>query len=370
MQRACHASGTFMYSRLLAHHPTMHYNALCRWRARGWSLLALVAVRRVPARASRRSLARRLAVEPTVAVARAANTCTTRLRQRPVSRLPRCPRRARHPAPTPVAAAPGRPRRACPALPTSALATLPAEQAAAVRDARAALAAGDYARALALLEPLLAQLSGEQLAEVRLLYGQAQVGDRQFTRALATVAGAAVPAPPAPDLRLRRAAAQRPGPARPRALGRGRQRDARRRRRQPAVAAAVRLELEDMWLAANRPDEAAVDGQKGLDVAQARLAQDLPGREAGHRRGRAESDGRRDGRLSPAADGRGQQGLSRRAALQPGRRAPASSAAPTTPSTPCARPSRSSRARATRPTRSTCWKSWAACDPKIASTRA
>jgi soluble lytic murein transglycosylase len=39
----------------------------------------------------------------------------------------------------------------------------------------------------------------------------------------------------------------------------------------PLVSAAVRLELEDMWMAADRPSEAAADGHKGLDVAQPRL---------------------------------------------------------------------------------------------------
>lgn len=158
-----------------------------------------------------------------------------------------------------------------PRVPTSALATLPPEQAASVRDARAALAAGDYARALALLEPLLPELNAEQLAEARLLFGQAQVGDGQFTRALAT-SQALLASTARPDLisaaRLLHGQALR---------GLERWDEAASEMRavadaNPLIAAAVRLELEDMWLAANRPDEAAVDGQKGLDVAQARLA--------------------------------------------------------------------------------------------------
>src|SRR5437867_2083198 len=45
-------------------------------------------------------------------------------------------------------------------------------------------AGGDYPRAIALLEPLLNQLAGERQAEVRLIYAQALVGDRQFGAAL------------------------------------------------------------------------------------------------------------------------------------------------------------------------------------------
>ncbi|MGI9149046.1 MAG: transglycosylase SLT domain-containing protein [Chloroflexota bacterium] len=156
-------------------------------------------------------------------------------------------------------------------LPTSALVTLPSEQADLVRAARAALAAGDPTRALARLEPLLPDLSGEQMAEVSLLYGQAQVGDQQFTNALAT-SQAVLSSTTRPDLisaaRLLKGQALR---------GLERWDEAATEMRavadaNPLVAAAVRLELEDMWLAARRPDEAAADGHQGLDVAQARLA--------------------------------------------------------------------------------------------------
>src|SRR4029077_4834081 len=45
-------------------------------------------------------------------------------------------------------------------LPISSIGTLPADQRTAVRAAQAALAAGDYARALTLLDPLLTETSG------------------------------------------------------------------------------------------------------------------------------------------------------------------------------------------------------------------
>ena len=165
----------------------------------------------------------------------------------------------------------GASRPSAPQMPTSALASLPPEQAATVRTARAALAAGDYARVLTLLDPVMPALSGEQSAEVRLLYGQAQVGDQQFTAALAT-SQTLLSSTTRPDLvsagRLLNGQALR---------GLERWDEAASEMRavadaNPLIAAAVRLELEDMWLAAGRPDEAAVDGQKGLDVAQARLA--------------------------------------------------------------------------------------------------
>src|SRR5207249_9545293 len=73
-----------------------------------------------------------------------------------------------------------------PTLPTSVLGTLAADQAQTVKDGRNALAAGDYSRAVSLFEPLVSAVSGEQQAEVRLLYGQALVGDRQFDKGLAT----------------------------------------------------------------------------------------------------------------------------------------------------------------------------------------
>src|SRR5207342_1700893 len=45
---------------------------------------------------------------------------------------------------------------------------------------------GDYARAASLLVPLVGSLSGDQQLEVRLMDGQAQVGNRDFLRAIAT----------------------------------------------------------------------------------------------------------------------------------------------------------------------------------------
>src|SRR5262249_11769791 len=85
------------------------------------------------------------------------------------------PTQAPRPTPTPL-----------PVLPTSVLTSLPGEQAQTARDARQAVAGGDYTRAITLLDPLAKQLSGESQAEARLLLGQAQVGDRQFDKALAT----------------------------------------------------------------------------------------------------------------------------------------------------------------------------------------
>ncbi|HEY1246631.1 MAG TPA: tetratricopeptide repeat protein, partial [Hyphomicrobiaceae bacterium] len=155
-------------------------------------------------------------------------------------------------------------------LPTTSLGALPDDQAAAVRAARAALAAGDDSRALSLLTPLQDTLSGDQREEVRLLIGQAQVGDHEYDAGLAT-AGQVLSGTSRADLlsaaRLLEGQALRglhrydEAAADMRAVA-----DAN-----PLVAAAVRLELEDMWLAANRPDEAATDGQAGLDIAQARL---------------------------------------------------------------------------------------------------
>jgi soluble lytic murein transglycosylase len=155
-------------------------------------------------------------------------------------------------------------------LPTTALGSLPADQARTVRDGHAALAAGDYPRSATLLEPLMQKLSGDQQAEVRLIYGQALVGDRQFDRGLAT-SQALLEGTTRPDLlsgaRLLKGQALR---------GLERWDDAATEMRavadaNPLVAPAVRLELEDMWLTANRSDQAAIDGQKGLDTAQARL---------------------------------------------------------------------------------------------------
>src|SRR5437588_184236 len=157
-----------------------------------------------------------------------------------------------------------------PTLPVSTLASLPADQARAVRDARNALPAGDYARAIGLVEPLVEQLKGDQQAEVRLIYGQALVGDRQFEKALATgetLLQSTTRADLVSAARLLKGQALR---------GLERYDDAAAEMRavadaNPLVGAAVRLELEDMWLGANRPDEAAADGQKGLETAQPRL---------------------------------------------------------------------------------------------------
>lgn len=184
-------------------------------------------------------------------------------------------------APTALAAAPSAPTSAgptvarpsptpLPTLPVSALGALPPEQARTVRDSRTALAGGDYPRAISLLEPLLAQLDGDQLAEVRLIQAQALVGDRQFDKALAS-SEALLSTTTRADLlsaaRLNKGQALR---------GLERWDDAATEMRavadsNPLVAAAVRLELEDLWLAANRADQAAIDGQKGLDLAQPRL---------------------------------------------------------------------------------------------------
>jgi len=175
---------------------------------------------------------------------------------------------------TNAAAQPATPRPSpttLPTLPTTVLGSLPAEQAQTVRDGRGALAGGDYPRAIGLLEPLVSQLSGEQQAEVRLMYGQALVGDRQFDAALATsetlLASTTARADLTSAARLLKGQALR---------GLERWDDAAVELRavadaNPLVSAAVRLELEDMWLSANRPSEGAVDGQKGLDIAQPRL---------------------------------------------------------------------------------------------------
>ena len=157
-----------------------------------------------------------------------------------------------------------------PTLPTTSLASLPDDQARAVREARNALPAGDFTRAIGVAEPLLDQLKGDQQAEVRLVYGQALVGDRQFDKALAT-SETLLTSTTRADLisaaRLLKGQALRglerfdEAAAEMRAVAES----------NPLVAAGVRLELEDMWLDANRPDEAAADGQKGLEVAEPRL---------------------------------------------------------------------------------------------------
>lgn len=144
------------------------------------------------------------------------------------------------------------------------------EVAATLNQARVALAGADYPGALTRLAPLADSLSGDQAAEVHLLQAQAMLGDQQFTAALQT-ADALLTATQRKDLqsaaRLVRGQALR---------GLRRWDDAATDLRavaetNPLVAPAVRLELEDMWLAAGQADQAAADGQKGLDAAQARL---------------------------------------------------------------------------------------------------
>jgi len=177
------------------------------------------------------------------------------------------------PAPTtpPVAQPPRATPTPLPMLPTSSLGTLPEQQRTAVRTGQAAVAAGDYPRAITILEPLANQTSDDPQAEVRLLLGQALVGDRQFDRGLAA-AEQLLSSTRRADLlsanQLLKGQALR---------GLQRWDEAATEMRavadnNPLVGAAVRLELEDMWLnEANRPDQAAADGKLGLDTAQARL---------------------------------------------------------------------------------------------------
>jgi len=192
----------------------------------------------------------------------ASSATTPPVAAKPTAAAPTAPVAPSTPKPAPTS---------LPTLPTSVLGTLPAEQAITIKSGHAALAGGDYPRAIAVLEPLLTQLSGDQQAEVKLIYGQALVGDRQFDNALATSDALLTSTQTRADLssaaRLLKGQALRglerwdEAAAEMRAVA-----DAN-----PLVAAAVRLELEDMWLSANRPDQAAVDGQQGLDIAQARL---------------------------------------------------------------------------------------------------
>jgi soluble lytic murein transglycosylase len=212
-----------------------------------------------------------VASEPTTAVAQPTSApATPQSGQRNQSLTPTAaPAAAPTRAPIPTAAPRPSPT-SLPTLPTTSLASLPADQARAVRDAKNALPGGDYTRAIGLVEPLVDQLKGDQQAEVRLIYGQALVGDRQFDKALAT-SEALLSSTSRADLisaaRLLKGQALR---------GLERFDDAAAEMRavaesNPLVAAAVRLELEDMWLAANRPDDAAADGQQGLEAAQPRL---------------------------------------------------------------------------------------------------
>jgi soluble lytic murein transglycosylase len=178
------------------------------------------------------------------------------------------------PAPAPTQPAqPTAPRAtatALPFLPTSSLSALPADELLTVRSARSALAGGDYAHAMTLLQPFDGQLKGDQQLEIRLMLGQAQVGDLQFDKAIAT-AQAILDGTQRADLKS--AARLLKGQA---LRGQERWDEAATEMRavadaNPLVAPAVRLELEDMWLSAGRADQAAADGQKGLDAAQARL---------------------------------------------------------------------------------------------------
>ena len=124
-----------------------------------------------------------------------------------------------------------------------------------------------------------------------------------------------------------------------------------------------------MWLAAKRPDEAAADGQKGLDVAQARLAriymaEQLATAEVAQNHTDAAMDAYRQ--LLTAAGSKGYLGEQlynlAEGASQLGRTDDAINALRTSiaqfPS------------REMPPTPSSCWKSSAACAPKTASTRA
>jgi soluble lytic murein transglycosylase len=159
-----------------------------------------------------------------------------------------------------------------PFLPTSTLATLLDQQRGQVKSAQAALAAGDPTRALSLLEPLLLETQGDPQNELRLLYGQALEADHQFDNALQTADTLLDTTRSRQDLqsasRLLKGQALR---------GLQRYDEAAQELRavadnNPLVNAAVRLELEDMWLnEANRPDQAARDGQQGLNEAQPRL---------------------------------------------------------------------------------------------------
>jgi len=170
----------------------------------------------------------------------------------------------------PPTAAPRATPTSLPTLPSSSLGTLPEAQRNSVRVGQAALAAGDYSRAITILDPLAAQTSGDPQSEVRVILAQALVGNRQFDKALA-LSDALVGSVKRADLlsaaRLTKGQALR---------GLERWDDAASEMRavadgNPLVSAAVRLELEDMWLGANRADQAAADGQQGLDLAQPRL---------------------------------------------------------------------------------------------------
>jgi soluble lytic murein transglycosylase len=176
------------------------------------------------------------------------------------------------PRPTPQPSQPTQPPKAAPtALPVlakSALDTLPTDQLQIVKQARQALAGGDYSHAEDLLEPLQDKLAGDQQAEVQLMFGQAQLGNRDFDEALQTATALNTSRQD-----LQSAARLLKGEA---LRAQGHWDEAATEMRavadsNPLVAAGVDSELEDMWLQANRPDQAAIDGQKGLDLAQSRL---------------------------------------------------------------------------------------------------
>lgn len=163
---------------------------------------------------------------------------------------------APRPSPTPL-----------PFLPAAWQSSLSADQQQTVHTAQGALAAGDYGHALDLLSPIK-----DVQPDVYLLYGQAQLGNSQYDDALAA-AEHLLEEVPASRQDLQSASRLLKGEA---LRGQHRYDEAATEMRgvadaNPLVAAAVRLELEDMWLGANRPDQAAVDGQQGLLVAEPRL---------------------------------------------------------------------------------------------------
>src|SRR5579859_1697764 len=158
-----------------------------------------------------------------------------------------------------------------PYLPTTTLGSLSTDQAATVTSIRQAVAAGDYARAIGQVQPLIDQLSGDPQQEVRLLFGQALVGHQQFDDALAL--SEQLIADTTDRLDVASASHLLKGEA---LRGLQRYDEAATEMRgvanqNPLVAAAVDDELVDMWTAANRPDQAVIDGQKGLDLAEPRL---------------------------------------------------------------------------------------------------
>jgi soluble lytic murein transglycosylase len=256
---------------LFARLSTIHYNAITAMRR----LLPILAVVALVATACQPAAPAAEPTMPAPATAAAPTSppaiATVRPAIAPATAAPAAPTSLPTPPPQP-AAQPARPTpTSLPVLATSSLGTLGTEQRGAARSGQAAVAAGDYARAISILEPLANQTSGEAQAEVRLLVGQALVGDRQFDKALG-VADELVGSQKRADLvsasRLLKGQALR---------GLERWAEAATEMRavadnNPLVGPAVRLELEDMWLdEANQPDQAAADGTKGLLDAQPRL---------------------------------------------------------------------------------------------------